>query len=456
MTTYSAILTNAGAALYAAAVVSGIPIVLNTFVIGDGGGSPVASPDPTRATLVNQVYSGTINSITPDLTTPNLVWFECDIPPSVGGFTVREAGLVTSLGALFAISNYPDTIKPVVAGGSASDLIINLGLVFSNTALVTLSIDPSVVGATRAWVEATITPAYILPGGTQYQALQKNSSTGGDFSWVDQQSPWILNVSTTGGVVNVSALQANNKIIKVTGALTSDVTLTFVEAPGKWIVVNDTTGAHALNAIGSGESGVPVLQGFADFVYCDGVNIFYSSSSAITKYQFDNSLAMATTAYVDAVTKLNYDVPTPVGYGSYPATFTKVGDIDIAQFSKSLAQSIIWKFAIPATVNLTKAIKLRLHFTGDSASGNYYMQLGYQIMAVGSAVTPASYTNEQEAMAAPGTIAYLMNYLTSTIVIPANSVVVGDIVVFVLTRLSTNVSDTNTGNLQLANIKLEQ
>ena len=206
MTTYSATLTNAGAALYAAALASGTPIVLNLAAVGDGGGVDIATPDPTRTTLVNQVYSGAITSLSVDPGNANLMWAGLDIPPATGGFTIREVGLFTSAGVLFAISNYPDTYKPVLADGSASDLVINFGLLASNTALITISIDPSVVQATRAWVLATVTPAYLFPAGMQYQVLQKNSNNPGDISWQDPNDPWEVVVPTTGGIVMILSL----------------------------------------------------------------------------------------------------------------------------------------------------------------------------------------------------------------------------------------------------------
>ena len=125
--TYSATLTSAGAALYAAALVSGTPIQLATMAVGDGGGSPVVTPDPTRTTLVNQVYATAISNLTADATNPDLMWAEMIILPTVGGWTVREVGIFASTGTLFAIANFPDTIKPALAAGSTQDLVINFG-----------------------------------------------------------------------------------------------------------------------------------------------------------------------------------------------------------------------------------------------------------------------------------------------------------------------------------------
>lgn len=459
MTTYSAVLTTAGEALYAAALASGVPVVLNTASVGDGGGAAIATPDPTRTTLVNQVYSGAISARMIDPGNANLIWAELDLPPSVGGFTVREVGLWTSTGVLYAISNYPDTVKPVAAGGATSDLVIQFGLLASNTALVTISVDPSVVQATRSWVLATITPAYMFPGGTQYQVLQKNSATAGDTSWQDPRNPWELVVPTTGGVVLITALQAYNKLIKVTGALTADVELTFPDAFGEWTVINATTGAFAVNAIALGGVGVPILQGHADKVHCDGVNVYYSSASAVNRPALDASQAQANTLYVDtavgAATPFRYVVPILKGYGTAPAQLVQVGDNPVAQFIKAFAMSIAWSMPVLSTLDVSKPLKMRIHYTGDVGGGNVFLQLGYQAFSGGALGAPA-YTNVTEAVAAPGVAGHLANYLTVTMEVPAASLATQDLVNFVLTRLPTNAGDTNTGDFQLINITMEQ
>ncbi len=296
---YSATLTNAGAALYALAQASNTPIQLSTMAVGDGGGAPVATPDPTRATLVNQVYSTAISALTVDNSTPNLLWAEMVIAPTVGGWTVREVGVFTSTGVLFAIANFPDTIKPMLATGSTQDLVINFGIAVSNTGLLAVSVDPTIVIATHSWVLATVTPATLFPGGTTYQVLQKNSAEPGDVSWQDPGSPWEYALTTTGGVTTITPLEAYNHFVKVTGALASNATIEFPAAFGKWTVINLTTGPYSLTAAVTGGAGVPILQGHADSIHSDGVSMHYSTASALTRPPNDGSLALANTAYVD-------------------------------------------------------------------------------------------------------------------------------------------------------------
>jgi hypothetical protein len=106
-------------------------------------------------------------------------------------------------------------------------------------------------------------------------------------------------VSTTGGNTALSAVQAIADMITVTGTLTSNATLTFPAARGKFIVVNQTTGNFTLTALPSGGSGVQIKQGFADAIYCDGANIGYQQASAANRNPKDNSRSIANTAYAD-------------------------------------------------------------------------------------------------------------------------------------------------------------
>jgi hypothetical protein len=155
------------------------------------------------------------------------------------------------------------------------------------------------------------------------------------------------------------------------------------------------------------------------------------------------------------ISRFRFPIPLLTAYGTSPAISTAVGDTPVTQFSKAATQSVFWSMPVLDTIDVTKPVKLRIHYTGDVAANNYFIQLGYQIMAAGS-VTPGAYTNVTEAISAPATVSNLKNVLTSTAVIPASSLTTQNWVNLVLSRLPLNGSDTNTGNLQILNITMEQ
>jgi phage-related tail fiber protein len=149
--TYYGFLTDIGLAEFANAEVSGLPLPFTHIAIGDGNGSPV-TPNQAMTALVHEVHRLPITSITDDPENPGLLKFECVLLPTVGGWTIRELGLIGGNGGgnkLLAVSNFPATPKPVLAEGAGADMIIRMNLIVSNTAIVQLIMDPSVVVATN-------------------------------------------------------------------------------------------------------------------------------------------------------------------------------------------------------------------------------------------------------------------------------------------------------------------
>ncbi|EFH4972743.1 phage tail protein, partial [Escherichia coli] len=65
----------------------------------------------------------------------------------------REIGLYDDEGVLIAVANCPETYKPQLQEGSGRTQTIRMILVVTNTEAITLKIDPSVVLATRKYVD---------------------------------------------------------------------------------------------------------------------------------------------------------------------------------------------------------------------------------------------------------------------------------------------------------------
>jgi phage-related tail fiber protein len=142
------ILTKIGKAKIANATALGHQIDLVKFQIGDGNGS-YYNPNEDQTQLKNKVWEGNISSIRVDEENPNWIVLETLIPGTDGGFMVREAAAVDNEGNLIAIGKYPETYKPVAGDGSIKDLIIKMIIEVSNTSVVTLKVDPTVILATK-------------------------------------------------------------------------------------------------------------------------------------------------------------------------------------------------------------------------------------------------------------------------------------------------------------------
>ncbi|MBI6949038.1 phage tail protein [Pseudomonas koreensis] len=152
MADYYTLLTNAGIAYETACKAAGTPIKLTQISVGDGNGK-VYNPAATATALAREVWRGPLNALFQDEKNPSWLLAEVTIPPDVGGWYVREAGLWTDTGILYAIVKYPESFKPVLAtSGSGKEFYIRSIFETSNASLVTLLIDDTVVKATRAWV----------------------------------------------------------------------------------------------------------------------------------------------------------------------------------------------------------------------------------------------------------------------------------------------------------------
>lgn len=145
------ILTDIGKAKLANATALGSSVSLSEIAVGDGNGV-ATSPTTTDTTLVHEVWRAALNNISVDATNTNWIVAEGYIPATDGGFTIREVGLFDVDGDLIAVGNYPDTYKPTLANGSAKDLYIKVIIEVSDAGVVELKIDPSVVLATRKFV----------------------------------------------------------------------------------------------------------------------------------------------------------------------------------------------------------------------------------------------------------------------------------------------------------------
>ena len=180
MADYYTLLTNAGIAYETACKAAGVPIKLAQISVGDGNGA-VYNPDASAKALKREVWRGPLNALFQDEKNANWLMAEVTIPSDVGGWYVREAGLWTDTGILYAIVKYPESYKPVLAtSGSGKEFYIRSIFETSNASIVTLLIDDTVVKATRAWVmdylskgtyskaeiEAMVAKASALPVGS--------------------------------------------------------------------------------------------------------------------------------------------------------------------------------------------------------------------------------------------------------------------------------------------------
>lgn len=149
---YFAIPTDAGQAKMANAIALGIPLKITHMAVGDGNGQPV-TPNAAQTALIRENRRAPLNTLFQDPLNQAQLVAEQIIPEDVGDWWIREVGIFSEDGTLIAVANCPDTYKPLLSSGAGRTQVIRLVLVVSDTSAVELKIDPSVVLATRKYVD---------------------------------------------------------------------------------------------------------------------------------------------------------------------------------------------------------------------------------------------------------------------------------------------------------------
>ncbi|ECF2412765.1 phage tail protein [Salmonella enterica subsp. enterica serovar Bietri] len=149
------LLTDRGMAKIASALADKKQIHLQKMAVGDGGGQ-YYEPTASQTNLRHEVWRGEMNTLTVAPNNPNWLIAELVLPEEVGGWYVREVGVFDDEGELIAIGKFPESYKPLLPGGCGKQVCIRLIMEVSNTTAVTLTVDPSIVLATRDYVDVRL------------------------------------------------------------------------------------------------------------------------------------------------------------------------------------------------------------------------------------------------------------------------------------------------------------
>lgn len=156
---YFTLLTDKGKFKIAKAAADKGEVKFSHFAIGDGGGQEV-NPTPNQTALVHEVWRAQLDSVEIDPKNPAAVIINAIIPHNVGGFWMREFGLFDVDGDMLAVVKPAPYYKATSAEGQLEDVFYEFQLVIGEQAQVVVLVDPSILWATREYVETRRIPAW--------------------------------------------------------------------------------------------------------------------------------------------------------------------------------------------------------------------------------------------------------------------------------------------------------
>ncbi|MGY2142225.1 phage tail-collar fiber domain-containing protein [Pseudomonas azotoformans] len=155
---FFAILTAVGEAKLANAISLGTSMTIAQMAVGDANDTnPI--PNRLQTKLINERRRAPLNQVKPDPANASVIIAEQIIPETAGGWWIREVALYDADGDMVAVASSPPTYKPLLSQGSGRTQVIRINLIVSSTANIELKIDPSVVLATRDYVDTVVVEA---------------------------------------------------------------------------------------------------------------------------------------------------------------------------------------------------------------------------------------------------------------------------------------------------------
>lgn len=150
MAEYYNVTTNLGDAEIAAAITNNAKIQITHIAFGDGAGS-VPTPSKIRTTLVREVHRQAVTKYERHPVNPNWIVIETIIPSDIGGFTIREMGIIGN-GKLISHGSHAPFEKVADPSG-ISEYRLKFTQNITDGNVVSITLDDSLIYATQAWVE---------------------------------------------------------------------------------------------------------------------------------------------------------------------------------------------------------------------------------------------------------------------------------------------------------------
>ena len=137
-----------------------------------------------------------------------------------------------------------------------------------------------------------------------------NNPDSGGAGWVPTGFYGLTSVPISGTSFTVTNLEAAYPIISFTGSISGICVVTMPNFQSDWIVINNTTGGFPLQIKTASGTGITLNNNQSTTIYGDGVNIYFSSTAAVSSFN----------SRVGAVTLNAGDVTSALGFNPIPST----------------------------------------------------------------------------------------------------------------------------------------
>ena len=164
MSNYYVLLTNYGKQVIANAHTT-TPIQLVSVVLGDANNQPYLPESRLSETsLAHETARVPVTRV--KIVDDTTVEVTAIVASNIGGFNIHEIGIVDVTGKLVYVGNFHGGYRPLLTEGAGGDMELVFSITANNLAQVLIEVDPTVVTASKAWVNSTIIKQF-----TDFQAL---------------------------------------------------------------------------------------------------------------------------------------------------------------------------------------------------------------------------------------------------------------------------------------------
>lgn len=376
--TYFVLLTSLGASRLASATATGTTLKLTHMGVGDGGGI-VPVPDAGRTALISEKRRAEISRLSVDPKNPQQIIVEQVIPEEIGGWWIREMGLYDETGALIAYANCAPTYKPMLAEGSGRSQTIRMILAVDSTGSVELKIDPSVVLATREYVDSAIVTA--MNRLDYKQSVRVATTTGISLNGLQSVDGVALAAGDRVLVKNQPSGAENGLYLAATGAWKRAADADENSEVTASLTVSVESGATQADTIWQLITDAPIVLGTTSLVFQDITNglarlaspAFSGNPTAPTPPKFDNDTSIATTEFVQRALG---------GFANYLgfSTDTVLQQSVVGAFINMAAGSASYTLTLPLMAGLPDGVSITLINT--SGRDNTVARQGTDIISV--------------------------------------------------------------------------